>query len=116
MPHHSIQDPTTLRRILDAMLLIEADLDLPVLLHHLTQEAQSMTGARYGALGVLNHDRSGLSELITVGLDADQEERIRPRPAGRGLWPPHRPSCAAPLGATRFARGELRVSRRPPSD
>jgi signal transduction histidine kinase len=85
MPHHSIQDPTTLRRILDAMLLIEADLDLPVLLHHLTQEAQSMTGARYGALGVLNDDRSGLSELITVGLDANQEERIGPRPAGRGV-------------------------------
>jgi two-component system, NarL family, sensor histidine kinase DevS len=85
MPHSSIEDPTTLRRILDATLLIEADLDLPVLLHHVAQEARSMTGARYGALGVLNDDRSGFSEFITVGLDPDEEDGIGPRPTGRGV-------------------------------
>ena len=85
MPHHSIEDPATLRRILDATLLIEADLELPVLLHHVIQEARSMTGARYGALGVLNDDRSGLVQFITVGLDPDEEERIGPRPTGRGV-------------------------------
>lgn len=85
MPHRSIDDPTTLRRILDATLLIEADIDLPVLLHHVTQEARSMTGARYGALGVLNDDRSGLAEFITVGFDPDEEDRIGQRPTGRGV-------------------------------
>ena len=39
MPHHSIEDPTTLRRVLDAMLLIEGDFDLPVLLRHVVDEA-----------------------------------------------------------------------------
>ena len=32
-----------------------------------------MTGARYGALGVLNDDRTALAEFITVGLEPKQE-------------------------------------------
>ena len=85
MPHHAIEDPTTLRRILDAVLLIEADLELPVLLRHVTEEARSMTGARYAALGVLDESRTHLAEFITVGLNADQEDEIGARPTGRGL-------------------------------
>jgi two-component system, NarL family, sensor histidine kinase DevS len=84
-PHRAIDDPTTLRRLLDATLLIEADLDLPVLLRHVTEEACSMTGARYGALGVLDQERSALAEFITVGLDPDEEDRIGERPTGRGV-------------------------------
>src|ERR1019366_4778035 len=85
MPYHSIEDPTTLRRILDATLLIERDLELPALLRHVVEEARSMTGARYGALGVLNEERSALAEFITVGLDPDEEKLIGPRPTGRGV-------------------------------
>ena len=85
MSHHSIEDPTTLRRVLDAVLLIEADLDLPVLLRHVTEEACAMTGARYGALGVLDEGRTQLSEFITVGLEADHEQEIGTRPTGRGV-------------------------------
>jgi hypothetical protein len=61
MPHRSIEDATTLRRILDATFLIEADLDLPTLLRHVIEEACSMTGARYGALGVLSEDGTALA-------------------------------------------------------
>ena len=85
MPYRSIEDPTTLRRILDATLLIEGDLELPVLLNHVVEEARSMTGARYGALGVLNDERTALADFITVGLGADEEERIGPRPSGKGV-------------------------------
>jgi signal transduction histidine kinase len=85
MPYHSIEDPTTLRRILDATLLIERDLELPALLRHVVEEARSMTGARYGALGVLNEERSALAEFITVGLDPDEEKLIGARPTGRGV-------------------------------
>jgi signal transduction histidine kinase len=85
MPHHTIEDPTTLRRVLDAVLLIEADLDLPVLLRHMTEEARNMTGARYAALGVLDESRTHLAEFITVGLDPDQEDEIGARPTGRGV-------------------------------
>jgi signal transduction histidine kinase len=85
VPYHSIDDPTKLRRVLEAALLIERDLELPVLLRHVVEEARSMTGARYGALGVLNDDRTALSEFITVGLEPDEERRIGARPTGRGV-------------------------------
>ncbi len=85
MPYHSIEDPSRLRRILDAVLLIEKDLELPALLHHVIEEACSMTGARYGALGVLNDDKTALVEFLTVGLDAEDEAQIGPRPTGKGV-------------------------------
>jgi signal transduction histidine kinase len=85
VPFDSIEDPATLRRLLAATLLIEADLDLPVLLRHIVEEACSMTGARYGALGVLTADQTELSEFITVGLELDEVAQIGPRPTGKGL-------------------------------
>ena len=85
MPYHSIEDPAKLRRVLEATLLIEADLDLPILLRHIVDEACSMTNARYGALGVLNDDRTALIEFVTVGLDPDEEAGIGPRPTGLGV-------------------------------
>jgi len=69
VPYRSIEDPAKLRRVLQATLLLQADLELPTLLRHVIEEACSMTGAQYGALGVLNDDRTGLAEFITVGLD-----------------------------------------------
>jgi signal transduction histidine kinase len=85
VPFRSIDDPTKLRRVLEATLLIEADLELPALLRHVVEEARSMIGARYGALGVLNDDGTALTEFITVGLDPEQEKLIGPRPTGRGV-------------------------------
>jgi signal transduction histidine kinase len=85
MPHRSIEDPTTLRRILDAMLLIEGDLDISVLLRHVVDEARLMTGARYGALGVLNEDHTALAEFVTVGLEPDEVAQIGSLPTGMGV-------------------------------
>jgi len=44
-----------------------------------------MTGARYGALGVLNHDHTALDQFLTVGLHPDEEEKIGTRPTGQGV-------------------------------
>ena len=85
MPYRSIEDPAKLRRVLEATLLLEADLDLPTLLRHIVDEARSMTNARYGALGVLNDGGTALSEFVTVGMDAEEEARIGARPTGRGV-------------------------------
>jgi signal transduction histidine kinase len=85
VPYRSIEDPAKLRRLLEAILLLEADLDLPTLLRHIVDEARSMTNARYGALGVLNEDRNALSEFITVGLEPHEEQLIGARPTGRGV-------------------------------
>ena len=38
--------------------MLEADIQLSDLLGHVVEEACSLTGARYGALGVLNEERS----------------------------------------------------------
>ncbi|HVB92613.1 MAG TPA: GAF domain-containing protein [Acidimicrobiales bacterium] len=85
MPDHEIEDATTVRRALDAALVIVADLDLPALLRHVVSEARKLTGARYGALGVLNDEGTALAEFITVGLTADEEKRIGPNPTGLGV-------------------------------
>jgi signal transduction histidine kinase len=131
MPHREIDDAATLRRVLDAMLLIEGDLDLPVLLSHVVEEARSMTNARYGALGVLNEDRTGLAEFITIGLGPAEVGEIGALPTGKGLlgvliaepvplrvaridshpdsygFPPGHPPMASFLGVPIKARGEV---------
>jgi PAS domain S-box-containing protein len=84
-PYGSIEDPVTLRRILDATLLFDADLEMTVLLRHVVEEACSMTGARYGALGVLNDEGTELVEFITVGLGADEVAQIGPLPSRQGI-------------------------------
>jgi two-component system, NarL family, sensor histidine kinase DevS len=70
---------------MDAALMIEADVELPVLLRHLVEEACSLVDARFGALGVLNHARTGLEQFLTVGLSEEEELRIGLRPTGRGV-------------------------------
>jgi signal transduction histidine kinase len=85
VPHHRIDDPDKLRRLLDAVLMIEAYVELPVLLRHLVEEACSLVDARYGALGVLNEARTGLEQFVTVGLSESEEQSIGPRPTGRGV-------------------------------
>jgi len=84
-PYRSIEDPSKLRRILEATMLLEANLDLPALLHHIVEEARSMTNARYGALGVLDEEGTGLAQFITVGLPIEEVERIGAPPTGKGV-------------------------------
>lgn len=85
MPYHNVEDPAKLLRLIDAVLMIEAAVELPVLLRHLIEEACSLVDARYGALGVLNEARTGLEPFITVGLGDAEEESIGARPTGRGV-------------------------------
>lgn len=85
MPYRSIDDPASLRRLLQAVLLLQGDLALGDLLRHLVEEATSMTGARYGALGVLDESRTGLAQFITVGISPAEEAKIDHRPKGLGL-------------------------------
>lgn len=65
--------------------MIEADIELSVLLRHFVEEACSLVGAHYGALGVLNEARTGLDQFLTVGLSESEEHLIGARPIGRGV-------------------------------
>ena len=85
MPYRNVNDPAKLRRLVEAVLMMEADVELPILVRHLVEEACSLVEARYGALGVLNESRTALEQFVTVGLSDAEEQAIGPRPTGRGV-------------------------------
>jgi signal transduction histidine kinase len=71
--------------LIEAILLIERDADLPVVLQDIVQAAVDLAGARYAALGVLDVEGSGLAEFLTVGITPAQREVIGALPRGRGV-------------------------------
>ncbi|RKN49057.1 GAF domain-containing protein [Micromonospora endolithica] len=73
-----------LRALLDAVVGIGSDLDLRSTLQRIVESACSLVGARYGALGVIGHDRM-LHDFITHGIDAETHARIGDLPHGRGV-------------------------------
>ncbi len=85
MPHHAIDDPGQMQALLDAVLSIGSDLELPNILRRITEAACRLTGARYGALGVIDPSGSGLSDFVHVGMDEDVVEGIGRQPVGEGL-------------------------------
>jgi two-component system, NarL family, sensor histidine kinase DevS len=85
MPYERLSDPRQLKALLDAVLVIESDLDLTSLLQRIVTAATDLAGARYGALGVLDEDRVGLSEFVHSGIDPATAERIGHLPEGRGV-------------------------------
>jgi signal transduction histidine kinase len=85
VPYTRVNDPEKLRRLMAAVLMISADVELSELLHDIVHEAKSLVGARYAALGVLNPVRTALEQFVTAGLTHEEEERIGARPTGRGV-------------------------------
>jgi signal transduction histidine kinase len=77
--------PQSLRRLLQAVLSIGSGLDLDLVLQRIIEAAVELVDARYGALGVLDENRTRLSQFVTVGLDADQRARIGHLPEGHGI-------------------------------
>jgi signal transduction histidine kinase len=84
-PLDQIEDPVKLRRLVQAMLMMEGELSLPAVLRHLVAEACSLVDARYGALGVLSENGTALEQFLTVGIEPEEEFAIGPRPSGRGV-------------------------------
>ena len=58
MPYTRVKDAGKLQRLIAAVLMITADVELEDLLRDIVEEARSLVGARYGALGVLNPSRT----------------------------------------------------------
>ena len=84
-PFDQIDDPAKLRRLVQAILILDAELHLPVVLRRIIEEACDLVDAQYGALGVLSEDGQTLDQFLTVGLDNEAEHAIGPRPTGRGV-------------------------------
>lgn len=131
VPYTRVGDPRKLQRLIAAVLMITADIELQDLLHDIIEEARSLVDAKYGALGVLNPAGTGLEQFVTVGLSEAEESAIGARPNGRGVlglliteprplrldrlgdhaesygFPPHHPPMTSFLGVPIRVRDEV---------
>jgi signal transduction histidine kinase len=131
MDQPGLAGASALRRLLDAVMTVGADLDLDVVLHRLVEVGVELVDARYGALGVLDATRTGLSSFISVGLSDDERASIGHVPRGHGIlglliveprplrlpdlhqhpdsygFPPNHPPMTSFLGVPIFVRGEV---------
>jgi signal transduction histidine kinase len=80
-----VAGPRSLRQLLDSVLAISSDLDLPSMLERIIQSAVGLADATYGALGVLDDSRTRLAQFITVGIDAEAKRKIGNLPEGHGI-------------------------------
>ena len=71
-------------RLLEGAAAVAGQTDLTSVLHTTVETAMDLTGAPYGALGVLD-DEGGLQEFIHIGTDNRTAEAIGSPPHGRGL-------------------------------
>ncbi|SDN12512.1 PP2C family protein-serine/threonine phosphatase [Streptomyces wuyuanensis] len=122
-----------LESLLDAVLAISREVELPAVLHRIVTTAMDLVGARYGALGVLHESGGYLEQFITAGL-SDQERADLAGidfPRGRGVlghlihhpqplraddiashpssvgFPPGHPHMRTLLGVAISVRGEI---------
>ena len=77
--------PRSLRQLLDAVLTVGSDLDLPSMLQRIVQSAVELVDATYGALGVLDDTHTRLAQFITVGIDDAGRRAIGNPPEGHGI-------------------------------
>ncbi len=84
-------------RLVEAAAAVAGSSDLRDLLLTLVEMAMGMTGARYGALGVLG-EHGALREFIHVGMSEEEIEAIGPPPRGAGV-----------LGVITRAQGSVRL-------
>lgn len=71
--------------ILQAVSGLSSDFDLRDLLVGVVRAACTLSGARYGALGVIGHSRRQLVEFVAEGMSETDRERIGRLPTGHGL-------------------------------
>lgn len=71
-------------QLLESGLILASDLSLPVVLQRIIELAVRLTGARYGALGVLWSDGS-IRDFITTGITPEQRQAIGALPHGDGI-------------------------------
>jgi signal transduction histidine kinase len=74
-----------LRSLLDAVAAVAGELSLDAVLQRLVEVAVELTGARYGALGVIDRSGSQLERFLTTGIDAETHAAIGDLPRGRGI-------------------------------
>ena len=119
------------RRLIEAGMVLVSELALDTVLRRIVELAVELTGARYGALGVLTPDGRRIEEFITVGVTDEERAAIGDPPVGHGLlgalitearpmrlpdiaadprsvgFPPNHPPMRSLLGAPVAGRGRV---------
>jgi signal transduction histidine kinase len=119
------------RRLIEAGMALASELSLDAVLLRIVELAVDLTGARYGALGVLTPDGRSIEEFITVGITAEERAALGDPPTGHGLlgalirearplripdigadprsvgFPPNHPPMKSLLGAPITGRGKV---------
>jgi signal transduction histidine kinase len=117
-------------RLLETGVALASELSLPAALQRIVELAAELTGARYGALGVLGRD-GVITEFITTGVSNAERAAIGHIPVGRGIlgvliddarplrlhdiaedprsvgFPPNHPPMRTFLGVPVTARGQV---------
>jgi signal transduction histidine kinase len=74
-----------MRRLVEAGIAVSSELSLDGVLQRIAEAAAELTGARYGALGVINPMGTGLERFMVTGLDEETKAAIGDPPHGRGI-------------------------------
>jgi signal transduction histidine kinase len=74
-----------LRHLLTAVMSLGAEVDLRSTLDRIVATATELSGATYGAFGVLDDEGEALADFITAGVDAETHRSIGALPTGRGV-------------------------------
>jgi len=123
--------PEHVQALLDAVVAMGSDLDLHSVLERITVAACQITGARYGALGVIGSGGDELVDFVTHGVSQAQRDAIGELPRGHGIlglliehpqplrlkdlkqhpqsygFPPHHPPMETFLGVPVRIRGRV---------
>ena len=119
------------RRLIEAGMALASELSLDMVLLRIVELAVDLTGARYGALGVLTPDGRSIGDFITVGITPEERAALGDPPTGHGLlgaltreerplripdigadprsvgFPPNHPPMTSLLGARIIGRGTV---------
>lgn len=97
-------------------MVLASELSLDAVLLRIVELAVDLTGARYGALGVLTPDGRSIQDFITVGITPEERATLGDPPVGHGLLgaltrssTPSAPPTSAP---TRARWGSRRTTPR----
>lgn len=82
--HPGLSEPGAVPGLLEAVAGIGAELDPEAILQRIVSVAVGLTGARFGAMGVVG-EGGRLSGFMPVGLTLEQIDQIDHWPEGRGL-------------------------------
>ncbi len=118
------------KALIEAGLVLSSELSLDAVLQRIVEVAAAISGARYGALGVVDHT-GVIREFITTGVTSEQRAAIGHIPVGKGLlgllireqrpiripeigedprsvgFPPNHPPMKSFMGAPVTARGKV---------